>query len=370
MKKILLFLSVLIITYSFSGCKKDLTQVMIKSTIKANQLSSLSAGSFVLQMSDATNTFQTFNWTEVDYGFPTAISYTLQLDKRTGTFATPIDIVTVPNLLEATVTVGDFNKALLNLGMSTDAADSIKIRVKTVINPNIDPVYSNVVRVKIFPYAVVFPPIYATGAATGGWSWNLYTYKELRSSAPNIYSTVIYFTNNQTFRFFKQTDWNPVSYNFPYFTGTVSNLFVNANDGDQNFLFTGTSGYYQVTVNMTTKSVSMTSVPEPKLFMTGQATGGWDWTTHFVKLTWLSNGIYRATATFTNSGASSTFRFFAQQDWGPTGYNYPYFSAGTISNLFVNANDGDKNFQFTGTTGSYVITVNMLDLIISMVPAP
>lgn len=357
-------------TFSFSGCKKDLTQVVINSKITSNQLSSLSAGSFVLQLSDAANPFQTFNWTKVDYGFPTAISYTIQVDKRTGTFTAPIDVVTVPNLLQATVTIGDFNKALLNLGMSTDVADSIKLRIKTVINPTIDPVYSNIVRAKILPYATVFLPIYATGAATGGWSWDLYTYKELRSSAPNIYSTIINFTNNQTFRFFKQTDWSPVSYNYPYFTGTVSALFANANDGDKNFLFTGTSGYYQVTVNMATKSVSMASVPEPTLFMTGQALGGWDWTTHFVKLTWLSNGIYRATATFTNSGASSTFRFFAQQDWGPTSYNYPYFSAGTISNLFVNANDGDKNFLFTGTTGSFKITVNMLDLIISMVPVP
>jgi hypothetical protein len=36
----------------------------------------------------------------------------------------------------------------------------------------------------------------------------------------------------------------------------------------------------------------------------------------------------------------------------------------------VNANDGDKNFQFTGTTGNYEITVNMLDLIVSMVAKP
>ena len=42
--------------------------------------------------------------------------------------------------------------------MSTDAADSIKLRIKTVINPNIDPVYFNIVRAKVFPYAVVFPP--------------------------------------------------------------------------------------------------------------------------------------------------------------------------------------------------------------------
>jgi hypothetical protein len=319
-------------------------------------------------MSDSATTFQTFNWTAVDYGIATPISYTLQIDKRTGTFSAPYNVLTVSNLTSATIKVGDFNKALLNLGMATGVSDTVKIRVKAVINPNVAPIYTNIAKVLITPYAVVFPPIYMCGAATGGWSWTLYTYKELRSSAPNVYQTIGYFLNNQTFRFFKQTDWSPTSYNFPYFTGTVSNLFVNANDGDSNFLFTGTTGYYQVTVNMTTKSVTMLAVAEPMLFMTGQALGGWDWTTHYVKLTWLSNGIFRATATFTNSGASSTFRFFAQQDWSPTGYNYPYFSAGTISNKFVNANDGDKNFQFVGTTGSFTITVNMLDLIVGMTP--
>jgi hypothetical protein len=366
MKKTFIFLSFLLIAFSFTGCKKDLEKIVLKQTIIANTLSPLSATSFTPQLTDAANNFQTFTWTGIDYGIATPVTYTLQVDKRTGTFTAPIDVVTVANLLTATVTVGDFNKALLNLGMATGVADTIKLRVKAVINSNVAPIYTNIVKVQITPYAIVFPPIYMCGDATGGWSWTLYSYKEIRSSAPNVYQTIGYFVNGGAFRFFKQTDWSPTSYNYPYFTGTVSALFANANDGDSNFRFTGTTGYYQITVNMTTKSVSMTAVAEPMLFMTGQALGGWDWTTHYVKLTWLSNGIFRATATFTNGGTSSTFRFFAQQDWGPTGYNYPYFSAGTISNKFINANDGDKNFQFVGTTGSFTITVNMLDLIVSM----
>ena len=340
---------------------------MLTQTITSNQLSALSASSFVLQMSDAATNFQTFNWTAVDYGIATPVTYTLQVDKRTGTFSAPIDIVTVSNLLTISVTVGDFNKSLLNLGMATGIADTIKLRVKAVINSKVAPVYTNIVKVLITPYAIVFPPIYMCGDATGGWSWTLYTYKELRSSAPNVYQTIGYFVNGGAFRFFKQTDWSPTSYNFPYFTGTVSSLFVNANDGDSNFKFTGTTGYHQITVNMTTKSVSMTAVAEPMLFMTGAALGGWDWTTHYVKLTWLSNGIFQATANFITA---NTFRFFAQADWSPTGYNYPYFSAGTISNLFTNANDGDKNFQFNGASGKYKITVNMLDLVITMVVVP
>jgi hypothetical protein len=200
------------------------------------------------------------------------------------------------------------------------------------------------------------------GAATGGWSWNLYTYKEVRSSAPNVYQTVAKFFNNETFRFFKQTDWSPTSYNFPYFTGTVSNLFENANDGDKNFKFTGTTGFYKITVNMTTKSVSMEAVAEPVLYATGAALGGWDWTTNYIQLTWKSNGIFQATTDF----AVETFRFFKQAGWGDS-YNYPWFAGGTVSPLFVNANDGDSNFKFVGTPGSYTITVNLLDKTVTMI---
>jgi hypothetical protein len=83
-------------------------------------------------------------------------------------------------------------------------------------------------------------------------------------------------------------------------------------------------------------------------------------------MTWKSNGIFEATTDFINGEA---FRFFAQKDWGPTSYNYPYFAGGTVSNLFENANDGDKNFRFTGTTGNFKITLNMLDKIVTMTAA-
>lgn len=367
MKKIIIFLSFLFVAFSFTGCKKDLEKITIKATPTASTVTALSSATFVLTMDNAANTFQTFTWTEADYGFASSVIYIVQVDKKSNNFSTPFDVTTVTSAVTSSITIGDFNKILLNMGLASDIAVDVQFRIKAVVNPNITPAYSNVLEAKVTPYAIVFPPIYMTGDAVGGWGWTLYTYKELRSPSANVYQTIGYFVNNGAFRFFKQTDWSPTSYNFPYFTGTVSNLFVNANDGDSNFKFTGTTGYYQITVNMTTKSVSMTSVPEPKLFMTGAALGGWDWTTHYVQLTWKSNGIFQATANFITA---NTFRFFAQQDWGPTGYNYPYFAAGTISNLFTNANDGDKNFLFNGTTGSFKITVNMLDLIITMTPGP
>ncbi|TFH47735.1 MAG: SusF/SusE family outer membrane protein, partial [Bacteroidia bacterium] len=245
-------------------------------------------------------------------------------------------------------------------GLNPDEAVDMQFRIKATIHPDVPVVYSDVTEAKITPYATTFPPIYMTGGATGGWNWDLYTYKELRSSAPNVYETVAKFINGEAFRFFKQADWNPVSWNYPYFT-TVSSEFENAVDGDSNFRFVGTTGYFKVTVNMTTKTVSMVAVAEPVLFATGAALGGWNWDTDNIQLTWLSNGIFRATTNF----AVETFRFFKQAGWGD-GYNYPYFDGGTVSPLFENANDGDSNFKFIGTPGSYTITVNLIDKIVTM----
>jgi starch-binding outer membrane protein SusE/F len=361
MKKILIFISFLIVAFYITSCESDIEKSILKSTIVANVITPLTASTFVLDLDHKADTFQTFRWTTVDFGIDMQKTYTIQVDKKKNKFKTPVDLFTVTKSLKGGLTIGELNKVLLGF-VDPAVPDTIQFRVKTVINANVAPVYSNTTEALITVYATSFPPIYMTGAGVGDWNWNLYTYKELRSTAPNVYETIAKFTNGGAFRFFKQTDWGPTSWNYPYFTGTVSALFENAADGDLNFRFIGTTGYYRVTVNMATKSVAMVSVAEPVLFMTGAALGGWDWTTNYVQLTWKSNGIFQATTDF----AVETFRFFAQQDWSPTSYNYPYFSAGTISNKFENANDGDKNFKFIGTPGSYTITVNFLDMIITM----
>lgn len=362
MKKFIIFISFLAVAISFPGCKKDLLKITMKTTPTASTVSPLSATTFTPAIDNAANTFQTFTWSAADFGFKSQVIYTVEVDQKSDNFSSPAAVTVVTSVLTSSITIGDFNKVLLNMGLAPGTAVALQFRVKAVVNSNVDPVYSNILEATVTPYAVVFPPIFMTGDATGGWGWTLYQYKELRSPSPNVYQTIGYFVNGGAFRFFKQTDWSPTSWNFPYFTGTISTLLANASDGDSNFRFTGTTGYYQVTVNMTAKSVAMVSVPEPTLFMTGAALGGWDWTTHFVKLTWKSNGIFQAAASFVTA---NTFRFFAQQDWGPTGYNYPYFAGGTVPNVFSNANDGDKNFLYSGTTGSHTITVNMLDLIIA-----
>lgn len=351
------------LTVFFTACEKDKENVVIKYLIQSNDLSNLSATTFVLDREQAASTFQTFQWTDVDYGFDAVITYVVQCDKKTNNFKSPIDIVSVTHATSASISVGDMNKLMLAASMNPDEATDLQFRVKSTVNAKVNPIYSDIVEAKVTPYATTFPPIYMCGGAVGGWNWDLYTYKELRSTAPNVYETIARFLNNDIFRFFKQTNWNPTSWNYLYFTGTISPLLeLNPSDGDNNFKFVGTTGFYEITVNMKTKSVSMVAVAEPVLFATGGALGGWDWSTNYIQLTWKANGIFQATTDFSND----IFRFFKQAGWGD-GYNYLWFNGGSVSPLLeLNLNDSDNNFRFIGTPGSYTITVNLLDKIITM----
>ncbi|MBN2612702.1 MAG: SusE domain-containing protein [Bacteroidales bacterium] len=363
MKSKLLNISILIgLIMVFFSCEKDEDRVVIKSDITPNTFTALSSDSFVLVMDEAANVFQSFAWTDVDFGFDVAKTFKIQIDSTGKNFANAVDVSTVNNLYASSINIGDFNKVLLDMGIEPDAPVELDFRVVTIINDNVDPVYSNVVSAVVTPYATVFPPIYMCGAATGGWDWTKDV--ELRSFAPSKYYTIAYFINNETFRFFKQRDWGPTSYNYPYFDGgIVTDSMENASDGDQNFKILSPTGYYAITVDLKNKTVDFDAVDEPDMYMTGAALGGWDWSDNFVKMTWKKHGVYEAETEFINGEA---FRFFDQADWGPTSYNYPYFPAGSVDELFENANDGDKNFKFVGTTGMYKITVNFLDLTVTL----
>jgi hypothetical protein len=362
--KNILNISVLLSLLVLFSCEKDEDRAILKSPVTPNVMNALTSQSYVLQRDNAADVFEQFSWTNVDYGFDAATTYVLQVDLAANGFSSPIDVVAVTNKFQQAVTVGDFNKLLLDNNVQPDAATDLQFRIAAIINGNVDTVFSNVVAANVTPYATTFPPIYMVGAATGGWDWNHEV--EMRSTAPGVYFTVAYFLNNETFRFFKQQDWGPTSYNYPYFDGGfVTDSLSNADDGDKNFKVLAPTGYYAVTVKVNSKVVDFDAVPEPKMFMTGAALGGWDWSTNFVQMTWKSYGIFEAETEFING---ETFRFFAQQDWGPTSYNYPYYT--TVDPLFENAQDGDKNFRFKGTTGVYKITMNMLDLTVTMAPVP
>ncbi len=206
------------------------------------------------------------------------------------------------------------------------------------------------------------------GIADAGWSWD--TPVELTCTGNGIYSGAVNFAND-AFRFFAQQDWNPTSFNYPYYESagyTIDANFENANDGDSNFRFIGTPGDYLLTLNDISKTITLEpiSCEYDQLWLVGAgiADAGWSWDTP-VDFPCTGTGVYSAQVNFANDA----FRFFAQQDWNPTSFNYPYYEneGYTIDSNFENANDGDSNFRFIGTPGTYTLTLDTVNKTIALV---
>ena len=153
--------------------------------------------------------------------------------------------------------------------------------------------------------------------------------------------------------------------------------FENAQDGDTNIRFIGTTGFYRITVNFATKTISLEAVEKPRRLLVGSAMPGkWD-IQNPTEMTFLSDGVFEVTSQFINDKPNdpvdpeNTFRIFWENDWG-SGWNYPYYveQGYTISDMFEDALDGDNNFRFTGgPTGNYTFTLNEWEKTITMVEA-
>ncbi|GCC53146.1 hypothetical protein SanaruYs_33890 [Chryseotalea sanaruensis] len=352
MKNKFLMFFMLLGPFWISGCE-DRELATLSESVTANTLSALDGSNFVLTKDDEAEDFQTFTWTAVDFGFPASVNYTLQVDRASNSFEAPFDLAST-NELSVTVKVSEMNEALLALGFTPQEAVSVAFRVVASIGSDVPPIVSSASNAELTPYATAFPPIYGMGAGLKGWGPWPDNAVEFQSEEFNKFQTITLLTNNgEAFRFFAQLDWNPVSYNYPFFT-TVSPLFENAGDGDSNFKFVGATGYYSISVDLTAKTVTAEPTEEPALYMMGAAINGWGpWSDKEVKMTYIKPGVFETTTNF----QVEAFRFFAQAAWEPISYNYPFFES--VDSKFENAADGDSNLKFVGEPGAYKITVNL-----------
>jgi hypothetical protein len=199
------------------------------------------------------------------------------------------------------------------------------------------------------------------GDATGGW--DLAKAVQVKSTAPSKYETRVAFTNGGKFRFFATASWDaPQTRAAAFSGGTVDADLQSALDADDNFIFAGPTGWYKLTVDIKNKTIVTEPTQKPALYMIGPALKGWD-LAQPVELTRLQEGLFKVTTTFTSG---ENFRFFTAPDWAAGTINYPYFAGGKVDAQFQDANDGDRNFRFTGTTGQHTITVDLDALTVTM----
>ena len=169
MKKINYILSTIIILFAFVSCEKEEFEPVV-GVFTPPVLEDVS-GTFVFTEEQTDDVFKTFSWSKADFGFPSATSYTFQIDVAGGGFVTALDLATT-NETTFSITVGELNQKLLSMGAKTNVPTSYEVRVTASVNDNVQTLVSNVPSMNIHPFKVeiIYPSLYLPGnyqAASG-----------------------------------------------------------------------------------------------------------------------------------------------------------------------------------------------------------
>lgn len=382
MKK-LKFLAVLLISIlSFTSCEDDVSLTYIAQPQGEFTFSNTFLPEYVLIPAASKNIGERFTWRAADFDTPTNITYELQTSSSAD-FST-MTVVGTTEKNEYAVTIGDLLNYAADAGLDNDPATEnpntgsifFRLRAFAGTNSDIETITSAQALTVTLPEDTGSGPVcdleylYAVGAGLpdAGWGWT--TPVKLACLGDGVYGWNVNLQNNggadNNFRFFTSDgDWAS-GLNYPYYSGegyTIDANFEDAGDGDNNFAFTGTTGYYYLEVDTTNKTITL-SDPKPtgvceydQLWAVGAGLpdAGWDWATP-VQFLCTGEGVYSGSVNLANDA----FRFFTSNgDWA-SGLNYPYYSGEgyTIDANFEDAADGDNNFRFTGTPGSYFLTID------------
>jgi len=211
------------------------------------------------------------------------------------------------------------------------------------------------------------------GVPDAGWAWT--SPVQLPCTGSGVYAGNVNLAND-SFRFFTDSalEWTSPSFNYPYYEGegyTIDTNFENAMDTDSNFSFNGTPGEYFLTVDTINQTITLgapqTNCEYDQLWLVGAGVpdAGWAWTSP-VQLPCTGDGVYSGSVTLANDA----FRFFTDSslEWTSPSFNFPYYvnEGYTIDPNFEDALDTDNNFTFTGTPGTYILTVDTVNMSITL----
>ena len=391
MKKIQIIALLFISLFAFNSCIDDDSDITYVAQAPGEfNFSNTFLSEYILTPSTSSNLGERFTWNAADFGVETNINYELQ-KSILGDFS-DMEVIGSTSENSYSITIGDMLGYASEAGLDNDPAtpepDSgdVYFRLLASVGTNsTTEVYSPASALRLVLPASTSGPVcdldqlWAVGAGLpdAGWGWT--TPVSLECTGNNVYSWNVNLLSGETFRFFtSEGDWAS-GLNYPHYIGegyTIDSNFEDAMDGDNNFRFTGTTGFYYLEVNTVDKTITLDS-PQPtgecefdQLWIVGAGVpdAGWGWTSP-VQLLCSADGVYSGNVNLQNNGgADNNFRFFtAEGDWA-SGRNFPYYSGEgyTIDANFTDAMDGDNNFAFIGTTGNYFLTIDTNDKTITL----
>lgn len=179
----LFFLIVLLSTIVWS-CKKDENKIYFEGGT-APALTASRTGTIPLTFATKDQEAIKLTWTNPNYKLTSGlssqnVSYLVEIDTTGANFTNPNKkIISISNEMSLSITQNDFNDYLLNqLQLAAGVSHNVEIRVTSTLTGNTVPLYSNILKFTVTPYAIppkVEPPtngtLWITGdAAPSGWS--------------------------------------------------------------------------------------------------------------------------------------------------------------------------------------------------------
>lgn len=371
MKKLILIFVALITLVSLNACSDDNSPVFVaKADVDGIAFTNSFSANYLLSQATKENVADRFIWESADFGVPTNITYELQgsihenfsVFKVVGSTSENNLAVTVGKLLEFARDLGlDDDPSTTNTDGSANNSGQVFFRIKaTAGTTGANETFSTVQPISIKWIETVAagntcPSLFAVGAALTDIGWNFKTTGEMKCDNNVLQAKVRLAAGN--FRFFQESgNWSS-DFKYAYYKDQGYTIDANLEDAldNENFKFVGTPGIYTITIDNTKKTIVLTA--SSSLWAVGGAVpGGWNFNASTIEFVEATPNIWSATIALSNE----VFRFFHAFNTWDTKNNYTYYQdAGyTINSNLVSDGSGDANFRFTGTPGTYKLTIN------------
>jgi hypothetical protein len=231
----------------FASCTDEQDLKFANNAAEFKILSPVSGEGVILAPETPTNPGLSMTWEDMDYGTPTEVTYTVQVDNSGENFDTPFDLVTTSNTY-VTVSSDALNSAALASGLTPFSQGGLEIRVRaTVGTTGSEEKFSDVITYLVTPYSTDLPKLYVVGnflSASGyGGDWSPASAVPLAASAfgATDYEGYVYFNvANFEYKFLPtNTSFNDDYGDDGSFSGTL------VQTGESNAVGTG-AGYYRV----------------------------------------------------------------------------------------------------------------------------
>lgn len=331
------------LAWLFAACKKDLPVVTLDTSNPKEPALTATESSLVLLEARQNNTAVIFNWTKPEYNFAASFVYTLQFAKAGTNFASPINEA-VGTEVKKTYTEKSFNALMLSLGLKPGQEGQVQVRLKSVMNDSIAPLYSNTHAMAVTPYSLE-QFLYVPGDHQG---WSPSTGSIIRSPEKNNkYEGYVYIgSGNRKFKFTDAPDWNNGIFGDENASGTSGKISTPGND-----FLVASFGYWRINADLVNKT--WTSAKTDWGLIGSATPNGWN---SDQDMTWDATA---KVMTITLNLVGGEVKFRANDDWGVNfgddgangsleygGANIPIAAAGNYT-ITLDLSGGGGKYTYT-----------------------